>query len=250
MRLRLGYGTFAGVFVGLALVAASVADLRVSALDPWSDLAQVAAGSSRPTSPPGRSARGGAHGRLRRLRESASARRPASCCPWASSARAASGSSPAACARSTSCSGRCCCCRSPGISPWTGVLAVGLPYAGIFAKVFAEMMEEADFSAERALPRGTPLVSRFAFARAPILADAIRTYSLYRLECGLRSSLILGFIGIPTIGDEIKKRLPPGLLPRGGGAADRLLPPDRDARPVGARQAAAVPGRRPTSSRS
>ena len=90
------------------------------------------------------------------------------------------------------------------------MLAVGIPYAGIFAKVFAEMMEEADLSAERVLPHGVGIVSRFAFARAPILSDAFRTYTLYRLECGLRSSLILGFIGIPTIGDEIKSAFRPG----------------------------------------
>ena len=40
-----------------------------------------------------------------------------------------------------------------GLSPATGILAVAIPYAGIFAKVFAEMIEEADLSAERVLPR-------------------------------------------------------------------------------------------------
>ena len=97
-----------------------------------------------------------------------------------------------------------------GISPWTGVLAVAIPYAGIFAKVFAELMEEADFAAERALPSGAPLLSRFAFARWPVIAGNVRAYALYRLECGLRSSLVLGFIGIPTIGDEIKSAFRPG----------------------------------------
>jgi phosphonate transport system permease protein len=87
-----------------------------------------------------------------------------------------------------------------GLSPTTGILAIGIPYAGIFAKIFAEMIEEADLSAERVLPTGTSIVSRFAYARIPELAPQFWTYTLYRFECGMRSTLVLGFIGLPTIG--------------------------------------------------
>ena len=208
-RLTFGYGTAAGVFLGLALIAACFADLRVSALDPWSDLGQVAAGFLPPDFA-GVAIReviltvafavigvgfGATFGlflsllfaRSRGVRLLAASLRSIHELFWA-----------------------LLLLQVTGISPWTGVLAVGIPYAGIFAKVFAEMIEEADLSAERVLPRGVGIVSRFAFARAPILSDAFRTYTLYRLECGLRSSLILGFIGIPTIGDEIKSTFRPG----------------------------------------
>jgi len=87
-----------------------------------------------------------------------------------------------------------------GLTPTTGILAVAIPYAGIFAKVFSEMIEEADLSAERVLPAGTSIISRFAFVRIPELAPQFWTYTLYRLECGMRSTLVLGFIGLPTIG--------------------------------------------------
>lgn len=87
-----------------------------------------------------------------------------------------------------------------GLSATTGILAIALPYTGIFAKVFAEMIEEADLSAERALPAGTPLLLKFAYARIPELAPQFWTYTLYRFECGMRSTLVLGFIGLPTIG--------------------------------------------------
>lgn len=208
-RLGFGYGTFAGVFLGLALLAAAFADLRVSALDPWSDLGQVAAGFFPPdfadvalrevaltiafaVAGVGFGATIGlvlslGYEHSRAIRFVAGGLRSIHELFWA-----------------------LLLLQITGLSPWTGVLAVGLPYAGIFAKVFAETMEEADFAAERALPPGVSLVSRFLFARAPIVADAYRTYSLYRLECGLRSSLILGFIGIPTIGDEIKSAFRPG----------------------------------------
>ena len=91
-----------------------------------------------------------------------------------------------------------------GLGPVTGVLAIALPYAGIFAKVYAEMIEEADLAAERVLPVGTSTVSAFAFARLPEIAERMKTYTLYRLECGMRSTLVLGFIGLPTIGFHLE----------------------------------------------
>lgn len=91
-----------------------------------------------------------------------------------------------------------------GLGPATGVLAIAIPYAGIFAKVFAEIIEEADLSAERVLPTGTSAISAFAFARLPEVAERFRTYTLYRLECGLRSTLVLGFVGLPTVGFHLE----------------------------------------------
>ena len=91
-----------------------------------------------------------------------------------------------------------------GPSPITGLLAIAIPYSGIFAKVFAEMIEEADLQAERVLPQETGVVSRFAYARAPELAAPMGNYLLYRFECGMRSTLVLGFIGLPTMGFELE----------------------------------------------
>jgi phosphonate transport system permease protein len=91
-----------------------------------------------------------------------------------------------------------------GLAPATGVLAIAIPYAGIFAKVFAEIIEEADLSAERILPVGTSAASAFAFARLPEVAERFKTYTLYRLECGLRSTLVLGFVGLPSVGFHLE----------------------------------------------
>lgn len=90
-----------------------------------------------------------------------------------------------------------------GIGAPTGVLAIALPYAGIFAKVFAEYLEEADPRPSQALPAGVGALSRFLYARMPLVLPQIRTYVLYRLECGLRSSAVLGFIGLPTLGFQL-----------------------------------------------
>ena len=87
-----------------------------------------------------------------------------------------------------------------GLSATTGILAIALPYAGICAKVYSEIIEEADLSALRVLPAGTGALSAFAYARLPEVAPAFRHYTLYRFECAMRSTLVLGFIGLPTMG--------------------------------------------------
>ena len=87
-----------------------------------------------------------------------------------------------------------------GLSPLTGILAIGIPYAGIIAKVYAEILEEADPTPLRSIPSGTGRVSVFLFARLPDAWAHFKTYSMYRLECGLRSSAVLGFVGLPTLG--------------------------------------------------
>jgi len=91
-----------------------------------------------------------------------------------------------------------------GLGPVTGLLAIALPYTGFFAKVYAEIIEEADLTALEVLPPGASLVSAFAYARLPDLIQPFKTYTLYRLECGLRSTLVLGFVGLPTVGFHLE----------------------------------------------
>jgi phosphonate transport system permease protein len=106
-----------------------------------------------------------------------------------------------------------------GLGPLTGVLAVAIPYTGYFAKVYSEIIEEADLAALRVLPAGTSTSSAFFFARLPELAGAFKTYTLYRLECGMRSTLVLGFVGLPTIGYHLESYFKQGQY---GAAAAQL----------------------------
>ena len=87
-----------------------------------------------------------------------------------------------------------------GLHPLTGLLALGIPYAATFAKIYAEILEEGDQQALKAINRKTNSVSVFFYARLPDLWHQFKTYTSYRLECGLRSSAVLGFIGLPTLG--------------------------------------------------
>ena len=87
-----------------------------------------------------------------------------------------------------------------GLTPLTGILAIGLPYAGICAKVYSETLDEAQTNALQAVPYGSSIISTFFYVRLPEVWIHIVNYTTYRFECGLRSSAVLGFIGLPTLG--------------------------------------------------
>jgi len=91
-----------------------------------------------------------------------------------------------------------------GLSPLTGLLAIAIPYAGIFAKVYAEILEEKNPAPLEAAPKGSSHLSLFLFVRLPEAWPHFKTYSLYRLECGMRTSAILGFLGLPTLGFNLE----------------------------------------------
>ena len=98
-----------------------------------------------------------------------------------------------------------------GLNPLCGILAIGVPYAGIFAKVYAEIRQEADQRPLQGLPSATHPISAFFYAVLPGLYVAIKNYTSYRFECALRSSAILGFIGLPTLGFHLETAFREGL---------------------------------------
>jgi len=85
-----------------------------------------------------------------------------------------------------------------GLSQLTGVLALAIPYAATFARVFAEILQETPSYPSRQIPGGN--LSRFIFSTLPLAWPRLSTYFRYRLECALRASVVLGFVGLPTLG--------------------------------------------------
>ena len=88
-----------------------------------------------------------------------------------------------------------------GLSTTAGIAAIALPYAGTFAKVFAELLDETDSAAADALRgAGASHLQVFFFGLLPSALPQLTAYTFYRFECALRSSAVLGFFGFPTLG--------------------------------------------------
>ena len=88
-----------------------------------------------------------------------------------------------------------------GLTRTSAVLAIALPYAGIFAKVFSELLDEAQRTPFEALEgSGASRAQSFLFGIVPAAFPDILSYTLYRFECAIRTSAILGFFGFPTLG--------------------------------------------------
>lgn len=102
-----------------------------------------------------------------------------------------------------------------GLSTPAGVLAIAIPYAGIFAKVYGELLEEVDPAPGQNLPANTSALSRILFTTLPQAWPNLAAYTRYRLECGLRSSAVLGFIGLPTLGYHLESLLRQGFYAEG-----------------------------------
>jgi phosphonate transport system permease protein len=93
-----------------------------------------------------------------------------------------------------------------GMVDIVAVLAIVIPYSGTLAKVFSEMIDESPRDAAKALrASGATPVQVFAFGLLPRALPDMAAYSLYRFECALRSSAIVGFFGFPTLGYFIKE---------------------------------------------
>lgn len=98
-----------------------------------------------------------------------------------------------------------------GLSALTGLLALAIPYSATFARVYAEIFEETSTTAYDSLS-GSHL-SRFLFSTLPQAWPHLCNYFRYRLECALRASVVLGFVGLPTLGYLLESYVKMGHYP-------------------------------------
>ncbi|MDA5563667.1 ABC transporter permease [Cobetia sp. MMG027] len=87
-----------------------------------------------------------------------------------------------------------------GLSAITALAAITIPYAATFAKVYAEILEQVPQAPRRALPAATSRLMCFVYAELPLAWSRLASYTRYRFECALRASVLLGFVGLPTLG--------------------------------------------------
>ncbi|MBA4113936.1 MAG: ABC transporter permease [Verminephrobacter sp.] len=91
--------------------------------------------------------------------------------------------------------------RVVGLGPTSGVLAIALTYSGMLGKVYADILESSDTHAAHSLMRnGAGRLQAFFYGLLPQSGAELTSYTVYRWECAIRSSAVLGFVGAGGLG--------------------------------------------------
>lgn len=94
--------------------------------------------------------------------------------------------------------------RVVGLGPTAGVLAIALTYGGMLGKVYSEILESGETHATESLLRnGCGRLQAFCFGLLPQNAGELTSYTVYRWECAIRSTVVLGFVGAGGLGQQL-----------------------------------------------
>ena len=94
--------------------------------------------------------------------------------------------------------------RVVGLGPTAGVMAIALTYSGMLGKVYGEILESGETHATTALLRnGSGRLQAFLYSLLPTNAPELTSYTVYRWECAIRSSAVLGFVGAGGLGQQM-----------------------------------------------
>jgi len=108
-----------------------------------------------------------------------------------------------------------------GLGAAAGVLALGITYGGMLGKVYGEILESTDARPARALlEAGSGRLAALCYGLLPNAASELVSYTVYRWECAVRASVVMGFVGAGGLGqlmDQSMKML------NGGEAASILV---------------------------
>jgi phosphonate transport system permease protein len=98
--------------------------------------------------------------------------------------------------------------RVVGLGPTSGVLAIALTYGGMLGKVYGDILESSDAHATVSLLRnGSGRLQAFFYGLLPQSAGELTSYTVYRWECAIRSSAVLGFVGAGGLGQLMDSSL-------------------------------------------
>lgn len=95
-----------------------------------------------------------------------------------------------------------------GLSPLTGVIAIGIGSIGTLGKLFYEVIEGiSPAPIEAADAVGASTLQRFRWGVLPQVAPELTSFVLYRFEVNIRASAVLGLIGAGGIGADLAQAL-------------------------------------------
>jgi len=111
--------------------------------------------------------------------------------------------------------------RALGLGPAAGVLALAVTYGGMLAKVYAEILESSDTDAAHALLQaGSGRTLALLYGLLPNAAQELVSYTVYRWECAIRASVVMGFVGAGGLGQLMDQSMK---MMNGGEAATILV---------------------------
>ena len=88
-----------------------------------------------------------------------------------------------------------------GLGPMAGVLAIGISYGGMLAKVYSEILESSNTKVPKALLlSGSSRQLAFLYGSLPLTSQELASYTVYRWECAVRASVVMGFVGAGGLG--------------------------------------------------
>lgn len=88
-----------------------------------------------------------------------------------------------------------------GLGPIAGVLAIAITYGGMLAKVYSEILEtENTLPARALLLLGSGRINAFLYGLLPGASQELASYTIYRWECAVRASVVMGFVGAGGLG--------------------------------------------------
>ncbi|RRV04222.1 phosphate/phosphonate ABC transporter permease [Pseudomonas sp. v388] len=94
--------------------------------------------------------------------------------------------------------------RAVGLGPTAGVLAIAITYAGMLGKVYAEIYESVDQRPAHALMQaGSGRIAALVYGILPSAGAELTSYTVYRWECAVRASVVMGFVGAGGLGQQI-----------------------------------------------
>ncbi len=98
--------------------------------------------------------------------------------------------------------------RVVSLGPTAGVLAIALTYSGMLGKVYAEILESSDAHASDALlANGSSRLAAFLYGALPESAAELVSYTVYRWECAIRGSAVMGFVGAGGLGQRMDESM-------------------------------------------
>lgn len=91
-----------------------------------------------------------------------------------------------------------------GLDPLSAILALAIPFSAIIAKVFSEIIDEANHEPLYALLNsGISPSKAFLYGLFPLTFTDMLSYSFYRFECAIRAAAVLGIVGVGGLGYQI-----------------------------------------------